>query len=101
MAMEIHFIGLSDEMLNGIREAASQMATNARAVLWHFNCEGGQRPGSFTESLIHTIALADKDNQNLLAQSFPDLVTWVYAVKNLEAGKDYVLSLAEKFEAVR
>lgn len=54
----------------------------AHYVLRHFGSTNHIRPGSFYESLIHTIAAADPLNRGLLAQGFPTLVRMVAAAQD-------------------
>jgi hypothetical protein len=56
-------------------------ATAAAHVLAHFNRAGGYRAGSFTRSLIHTIASADVFNQRKLAAAYPGYVAAVQAAQ--------------------
>lgn len=58
----------------------------AHYVLRHFGSEQHIRPGSFYESLIHTIAAADPHNQRKLALGFPTLVRMVAAAQNDPTG---------------
>jgi hypothetical protein len=45
-----------------------------RHVLWFYGAEGGVQPGSFTESLMKTIKLADGWNKAKLVHGFPEYV---------------------------
>lgn len=58
----------------------------ARHVLWHFGEPGGYRPGSFTESLMTTIATADVSNAARCALGFPEYTAAVLLAKNNEQG---------------
>lgn len=58
----------------------------ARHVLWHFGADGGYAPGSFTRSLIHTIACADPINAAKLAAAFPGYVVAVGIAQTDEGG---------------
>jgi hypothetical protein len=54
----------------------------ARHVLWHYGCEGGMQPGSYTERLMETIDAADMVNAEILRGAYPELVTAMLAAKN-------------------
>jgi len=45
-----------------------------RHVLWHLGDERyGVQPGTFTKRLMSALVVADSENRELLAKSFPDL----------------------------
>lgn len=68
-------------------------AETANHVLAHFGHDGYQ-PGSFTEQLITTIAMADMENSARLAAAYPELVGAVLIAKYDENGIAYLQGIA-------
>lgn len=69
-------------------------AAQARHVLAHFG-EGGYRAGSFTMSLIETIARADVQNKALLREVYPAYVDAVWIAQNERDGCAQLKEIAE------
>lgn len=67
---------------------------DAAHVLWFFAGGEGYRPGSFTESLISTMAKADSGNMARLALSFPGLCAAVSLAKNSPTGIETLRAIA-------
>lgn len=51
----------------------------ASHVLYHFG-HGGYPAGSFTQTLLKAIAIADSNNLDRIAQGFPEYVAAVHAI---------------------
>lgn len=68
----------------------------ARHVLWTFgDLNYGQRPGSFTETLIEAICRADVRNCHKLSKGFPIYTGFVLIAQNHEYGMAFLRSIAE------
>lgn len=48
-------------------------AETARHVLWRYDRTGGAQPGPFTQSLMAAISHADRRNQAILREAYPEL----------------------------
>ncbi|MFJ3663124.1 hypothetical protein ACIPPM_21965 [Streptomyces sp. NPDC090119] len=59
-------------------------AETARHVLWHYGCDGGWVPGSFTVLLMRVIDAADIIHTSRLRTVYPELV----AAMNLAATRE-------------
>lgn len=68
-------------------------AETAQHVLFHFGA-GGYQPGSFTQQLITTIAMADPGNQARMALGFPNEVAAVQLAQNDPNGIDQLQRIA-------
>jgi hypothetical protein len=53
----------------------------AAHVLFHYGREGGYQAGSFTESLLTTMGMADPANLDKLAAGFPQYVAAITAIQ--------------------
>ena len=67
---------------------------DAQHVLWYFRGGEGYRPGSFTESLISTMAKADNSNLTLLMLAYPGLCAAVSLAKNSPTGIETLRRIA-------
>jgi len=70
--------------------------TEAREVLFAYGREGGQQPGSFAESLIRTMMLADAFNLAKLRSAFPGYATAVGWMIHFEDGADRLRQVASE-----
>lgn len=68
---------------------------DAQHVLWFFRGGEGYRPGSFTESLISTMAKADNSNLTLLMLAYPGLCAAVSLAKNSPTGIETLRWIAD------
>lgn len=90
--------GLIDTLENMKKKPVEMKATNSdknkiREVFYVF--EGrGMKPGSFVESLIHTIAKADAKNKAKLSDSFPEYVEIVSTYQNSVEAYDNMVKRA-------
>jgi hypothetical protein len=66
----------------------------AAHVLFHYGRDGGYQPGSFTEQLLVTMAMADQSNLGRLAVGFPEYVAAVTAIQNDPAGVERLQDIA-------
>lgn len=66
----------------------------AAHVLWHYGRDGGYQPGSFTTSLLTTMAMADPANLGRLAVGFPAYVAAVTAIQYDPNGVEYLTDIA-------
>jgi hypothetical protein len=66
----------------------------AAHVLFHYGHEGGYQAGSFTESLIVAIEMADPVNRDRLALGFPEYVAAIVAMSYDPNGVVYLQDIA-------
>lgn len=71
----------------------------ARHVLHHYGDSDGVRPGSFVETLIKAIALADPINARKLGREYPGLVEAVRLASRQTGGVDLLKVVANRVEA--
>jgi hypothetical protein len=55
-------------------------------VLWYFEQPGGMRPGAFTQHLIAAIESADRKNEAILKEAYPELSAAVDLARHDEDG---------------
>jgi hypothetical protein len=63
-------------------------------VLWHFEQPGRMRPGAFTRHLIAAIESADRKNEAILKQAYPELSAAVDLARRNEDGIDELQQIA-------
>ncbi|WP_406501918.1 hypothetical protein OHA04_37395 [Streptomyces sp. NBC_01590] len=73
----------------------------ARHVLWHYGCDGGIQPGSYTERLMETIDAADVVNAEILRGAYPELVAAMLTAKDDIGGVEHLQQIAGGLRCIR
>lgn len=71
-----------------VEKVSPQQVESARHVLGYFGDSRGYKAGSFTNTLIAAINLADRMNSAKLGVVYPELAEAVYLYKNRDDGVD-------------